>query len=152
MIVMLAIFINKRIRFGESNNFTLIAKNVTYCYLAVKEQMPTTKEEELWLFGAGIATDQFRRAGLISSRGLADAVETTYPDFLQFVSYIIVLEFVGTQKNISVKQIHEATVSKKAAIEKAIERAKKEFVYSNDLLITNAKLMASLYAAQRPTV
>ena len=136
-----------RSQMGGADNFTLIAKNITYCYEAIKAELPTSEEPLIWLWCAGMATQGYRMKGAISEADLLKVLDDHYDDFTEFVSAIIVLEMAHDNSFMSRSTIVESTISKRMVIERAIREARVEFpTASNDMAqgaILQAKVLAT---------
>lgn len=127
------------------DNFTLIAKNITYCCEAIKQEFPNEKKLTRWLWGAGLATQQYRLAGQILLKDLLTVIMENESDFGAIVTKLIILELAADSPQISFNDITEITLSKRPEIIRAIEEAKKEFPNVNNELAQCARLGAKCF-------
>ncbi|MBA3018708.1 MAG: hypothetical protein KJ550_06515 [Proteobacteria bacterium] len=127
------------------DNFTLIAKNITYCCEAIKQEFPSEKKLTRWLWGMGLATQQYRLAGQISLKDLLTVIMENESDFETIVTKLIILELDADSPQISLEEITEITLSKRPEIIRAIEEAKKEFSSTDNVLAQYARLGAKCF-------
>jgi len=135
-----------RAQHGTLGNFTLVAKNITYCCEAVREAVSGQEEPLYWLWGAGMATQQYRFAGQITEEQLLRVLEVHEVNFVDFVTELIILELAADAPDLPRHEVAAATRAKRAAIARAIDQARAEFPTSNTDLAQSARMGAMLFA------
>lgn len=138
--------------FGARDNFELAAKNIAYCYEALKDARPGLTDQDYWVGAYRMATERLVTCGLTSegSREFAIGHIAMRPynhNYYDIAVDVIAYEMILTAPHLSEQTVTAEVHSRRARIVDAIRVGQREY-HTPSAISVQAKALATEYAEQ----